>query len=335
MYPGTGQRVLYAEGLRVGYRHFDSLGIEPLFPFGHGLSYTSFEYSNLRVTPNSISENGTVNITVDISNTGTRSGSEVVQLYLGFPKETSEPPQQLRAFQKVTLQPGETRSVTFMLSADAFTFWSAGLNTWAVYPGTYQVVVGASSRDIRQTGSLEITGGSFSGNIIPAESAKLTGGTTISNVYNGYTSDGYIEGFSGEQAAASFVISVEKAGKYNLTTRYTSTLRPGEQNTPRTLSLYVNASKIGQTQFPNLGNWEMWDFKTETVSLQAGDNIVTYQYDPGDSGDIHLDTILVAPYLDPVPNYNLIGIGIGIGFTLLAVIIGVVVLRWRKRTPSQ
>lgn len=301
MYPGKNGQVLYSEGLSVGYRHFDSQDIEPLYEFGYGLSYTTFEYDNLSINPAQVAADGSVTVSVDIKNVGQRAGAEVAQLYLGFPTETSEPPRQLKGFQKVTLQPGEMRRVWFTLPPEAFSFWSAGLGTWVAYPGTYQVMVGSSSRDIRHSGMFDVQGGPLSGAITQAETANLAGDATVAEDQAGYTGSGFVSGFEEAGAAASFTVNVSEAGEYLATARYASTLRPGEQNTPRTLSLYANDARIGRTEFPNLANWDMWDFKTESVQLNAGDNTITYQVDAGDSGDVHLDAIMVAKVVEPAP----------------------------------
>ncbi len=349
MYPGVDGRVLYSEGLRVGYRHFDSRKITPLYAFGHGLSYTTFEYSNLSISPATTATDGSVTVAVDVKNTGQHAGSEVAQLYLGFPSETSEPPRQLKGFQKISLQPGETKSVTFTLSPEAFSFWSAGLEAWVAYPGTYQVMVGASSRDIRQSGTFDVQAGPLAGVITQAEMATLAGGAAVAAEQAGYTGTGFVNGFQKEGAAAAFKLNVAEAGRYNLTLRYASTLRPGKQNTPRTLSLYVNGARLGQTRLPNLANWEMWDFKTEVVLLNAGDNTIVYQYDAGDSGDVLLDAIMLAPAIEskptpintaqaPANTGSTTGTSIWTA-TLLAALVVVVavamVLRWRLRSARK
>jgi hypothetical protein len=149
-------------------------------------------------------------------------------------------------------------------------------------------------------------------------------------------------------AAISFKINVTEAGQYNVTLRYASTLRPGEQNTPRTLSFYANNAKIGQTTLPNLANWDMWDFKTEIVPLNAGDNVITYQYDAGDSGDVHLDAIMVAKTGEPAPipantaqapaDTGSTGTSLWIPILLLALVVLVVVVivvRWRLRSTRK
>lgn len=292
-YPGKNGQVLYSEGLRVGYRHFDSRNIEPLYPFGHGLSYTTFEYGPLNVSPVARADHSVL-IRMDIKNTGQRAGAEVVQLYLGLPVEASEPPQQLKNFQKVSLQPGETKNISFVLTIPDYLFWSAGLGEWVNYPGSYTIMVGSSSRDIRQRGTFEILDSPLGGTITQAESATLSGDVAITKDVPGYMGDGFVNGFQKEGAAASFKVNADLPGQYYLTVRYASTLRPGQQNTPRTLSLYINGAKFAQTKLTNLANWEMWDFASEIVKLNAGENTITYQYDSGDSGDVHLDAIILA-----------------------------------------
>lgn len=300
-YPGVDGHVYYTEGLQMGYRYFDSLDIKPLFPFGYGLSYTTFDYANLNINPADISADGTVTISVDVTNSGTRPGAEVAQLYLGFPPESSEPPSQLKGFQKVFLQPGETRRVSFTVAPQDFSFWSAGLGQWVAYPGSYQVMVGSSSRDIRLRGNFIARGGPLMGTVYQAETATLSGGATIADNQTGYTGTGFVGGYDHAGAAAAIIVKVGSAGKYNVTLRYASAMRLTGSDTPRSLSLYVNGVKVGQTSLPSLANWNTWDFKTETLSLQAGDNTITYQYDPGDSGDVHLDAVLVEKFVKPAP----------------------------------
>jgi beta-glucosidase len=159
-YPGTmdasgARTVHYSEGVFIGYRHYDRAGIAPLFPFGYGLSYTTFGYSNLRVTK---SPAGRVTVEADVTNTGTVAGGEVAQLYLGGPGSpaVSEPPLQLRGFQKVTLQPGATEHVTFTLDARSFSYWDVTSHGWRVAGGPYQIKVGAGSRDLRLQGTVQL-----------------------------------------------------------------------------------------------------------------------------------------------------------------------------------
>ena len=152
-YPGVDGTAEYSEDVFVGYRHFDEQGIEPLFPFGHGLSYTSFGYDEDRpivVDGSAHSSDLGVEVSAQIRNTGPREGAEVVQLYLSAP-ETSVPmpPRQLKGFQKVFLRPGQSQRVSFSLDRRALSYWDTDANDWVLQDGTYRVMLGSSSRDIR------------------------------------------------------------------------------------------------------------------------------------------------------------------------------------------
>ncbi len=157
-YPGVSDVADYSEGVFVGYRYYDENNITPLFPFGYGLSYTSFAFSNLTLSSTDVSSTGTVTASVDVTNTGSVAGAEVAQLYLGIPStNVSEPPKQLKGFQKVFLQPGATQQVTFTLDAQALSYWDVNANGWLVQNGTYQVMVGDSSRNILQQASFTVS----------------------------------------------------------------------------------------------------------------------------------------------------------------------------------
>ncbi len=147
-YPGTRQ-VYYGEGVFVGYRYYDAKNVEPLFPFGHGLSYTTFSYSALRV-PKRARVGQPVTVSVTVTNSGDRAGKEVVQLYVGD-RESSlpRPPKELKGFQKVSLKPGESVIVTFELDERAFSFYDPYRGGWVAEPGEFDILVGSSSRDIR------------------------------------------------------------------------------------------------------------------------------------------------------------------------------------------
>jgi beta-glucosidase len=146
-YPGVGGTAVYSEGLEVGYRWYDAQHVAPLFPFGYGLSYTSFAYSHLRVTP-APGPDGTVTATVDVTNTGSRSGADVAQVYVTDPAAAGEPPIQLKGFQKVSLAPGQTRRLTFTLDQRAFSIWNSDAQDWTRLDGTYTVSVGDSSANL-------------------------------------------------------------------------------------------------------------------------------------------------------------------------------------------
>ena len=157
-YPGVDRRVQYAEGVFVGYRGFDKNKVEPLFPFGHGLSYTTFAYSDLRVSNSSVNASGTVEVSVQVRNTGSRAGAEVVQLYLrDLESSLPRPPKELKGFQRVRLEAGEARTLTFKLDAAAMSFFDPRKGDWVAEPGVFEVLVGASSRDIRLAGRFTLS----------------------------------------------------------------------------------------------------------------------------------------------------------------------------------
>ena len=151
-YPGANNQVNYKDDIWVGYRFTEREKSAPLFPFGHGLSYTSFEYSDVKANKKSMSQEGKLNISVTVKNSGDREGSEIVQLYIGD-KESSvpRPLKELKGFDKVKLAPGESRTVTFTIDSQALRFWDETTNDWKVEPGTFTAYVGASSADIRGT----------------------------------------------------------------------------------------------------------------------------------------------------------------------------------------
>jgi beta-glucosidase len=145
----------YSEGLAIGYRGYDQFGIEPLFPFGHGLSYTSFAYDQLQVEPGTGDGTRAVQVRFTLTNTGARVGAEIAQVYLGLPASTGEPPRRLVGWAKVELEPGETREVTVTLDPEGtshpLSYWNVKTHGWEIASGDYQVYVGTSSRDIRLT----------------------------------------------------------------------------------------------------------------------------------------------------------------------------------------
>ena len=148
-YPGVLERVVYKEGVLVGYRWFDEKGIVPAYPFGHGLSYTTFRYSDLRIRERG---DGGATVAVDITNMGKRAGAEVPQLYLGLPDAgpgVQQPPKALRGFQRLSLRPKQTKTARFRLTVHDLSYWHVPINDWRVAPGCYAVMVGSSSRDIR------------------------------------------------------------------------------------------------------------------------------------------------------------------------------------------
>jgi beta-glucosidase len=149
-FPGDGTTVEYREGVFVGYRYHDAAHVEPLFPFGHGLSYTSFRYGEMQLNQKEFDDDETLTIKINVTNTGTVAGAEVVQLYVSD-KESSvlRPVRELKAFAKVHLNPAETQTVTLTLDQRSFAFWSAKAGRWVVESGDFELSAGSSSRDLR------------------------------------------------------------------------------------------------------------------------------------------------------------------------------------------
>lgn len=146
-YPGVNGVADYSEGLDVGYRWYDAKNIAPLFPFGFGLSYTSFALHDLRVSPVP-DRDGRVTVSVDVTNTGKRAGTDVAQVYLTDPASAGEPPLQLKGFQRVRLNPGQTRRVGFTLDRTAFSIWNSAAQRWSVVDGHFTVRAGDSSASL-------------------------------------------------------------------------------------------------------------------------------------------------------------------------------------------
>lgn len=148
-FPGEKDKVSYREGVFVGYRYYDYREMDVLFPFGYGLSYTTFVYSNLQVDRKEMNDTETLTVTVNVTNTGAFTGKECVQLYVADKESTLiRPRKELKGFEKIELAPGETKTVTFVLGKRAFAYWNAELHDWHVESGEFEILVGKSSRDI-------------------------------------------------------------------------------------------------------------------------------------------------------------------------------------------
>ncbi|HUZ26802.1 MAG TPA: glycoside hydrolase family 3 C-terminal domain-containing protein [Streptosporangiaceae bacterium] len=170
-FPGTGGQVQYSEGIDVGYRWYDARGLTPMFPFGYGLSYTRFSFSQLRAGPSQVRAGSArqvragsarqVRVTARVTNTGRVTGSDVVQLYLSDPAVSGEPPRQLKGFQKVTLRPGQSTTVTFTLDSHDLSYWNQSAGGWVVPAGGFGVYVGDSSAlaDLPLRGGFTVSGG--------------------------------------------------------------------------------------------------------------------------------------------------------------------------------
>ncbi len=168
-YPGEGFVAEHSEGVLVGYRHYDERKVAPRWAFGHGLSYTSFAFSGLRLEPGAAAT-----VSAVVKNTGSRAGTAVPQLYLALPDVSAtvqQPPRALKGYTRVQLAPGQSRRVTFGLDERAFSYWDVGAKGWKVQPGCYGVQVGSSSRDLPLTGTIG-RGAACDGQLVLPASAR-------------------------------------------------------------------------------------------------------------------------------------------------------------------
>lgn len=151
-YPGVDGQVYYKEGIYVGYRWFDTKKVAPRFPFGFGLSYTSFKYGRPVLSGSEMPSDGSLTLTVDVTNTGKRAGKEIVQLYIGDEKcSVDRPVKELKGFEKVALEPGETKRVSFSIQPEDLRFYSEDKHAWMAEPGKFKAYVCASEADVRGT----------------------------------------------------------------------------------------------------------------------------------------------------------------------------------------
>lgn len=149
-YPGVNNQVYYKEGVNVGYRGFEAQGVKPQFPFGYGLSYTTFKYGKPTISSTTMGSDGKITVSTTVTNTGKRAGKEVVQLYIGQEKSSVErPARELKGFEKVSLAPGETKTVTFTVSPEDLMYYSEVNHAWTAEAGKFKAYVCASSEDVR------------------------------------------------------------------------------------------------------------------------------------------------------------------------------------------
>ena len=155
--PQADKRIPYREGVFLGYRHFDRVKTKPLFPFGHGLSYTTFKYSALSVTPAVMPENGLVTVAFEVTNTGKREGAEVAQLYVSDGHApVPRPVKELKGFAKVSLAPSESKRVQITLDRRALSYFDETAKRWKAEPGDFEVLVGSSAQQIELRGKLSL-----------------------------------------------------------------------------------------------------------------------------------------------------------------------------------
>ena len=191
-WPGTNGTVQYSEGIDVGYRWYDAKSLTPLFRFGYGLSYTSFSFSNL--TGSALPPGGAATVTATVTNTGSRAGADVAQLYVTDPAASGEPPKQLEGFARVNLQPGASQTVSFQLTQRNLQYWNSSSNNWATATGSYGIEVGDSDANLPLSAALPVT------------SAQLGQPVTI-------TSPGPQEGIAGAAVAVAVPASDTTSGQ--------------------------------------------------------------------------------------------------------------------------
>jgi beta-glucosidase len=155
-YPGENGRVYYGEGIFVGYRYYEYKDLVPLFPFGYGLSYTDFEYGNVVLSSEQMKSGDKILVSVNVTNVGSVTGKEVVQLYIrDSQSRLVRPLKELKGFAKVQLQPGETQLVNFEIEEDALKFYDDELKQWIAEPGTFELFIGGSSHDLQVAAKFE------------------------------------------------------------------------------------------------------------------------------------------------------------------------------------
>ena len=234
-WPGTATGVVYSEGVDIGYRWYQSAGITPLFPFGYGLSYTSFSFSNEKV--GAFNADGNATVTATITNTGSVAGADVAQMYVGDPAASQDPPEQLKGFQRVTLSPGQAATVTFPLTIHDLASWSPTGNAWEAQAGTYSIKVGDSSASLPLTGSTslaqELTGqvaAGAAGAGTSAANTAVSANVTPNSGVPGAETVGVVnpQGYSSPKGAAvSFTMQAVDSNK-SATLAFTATgLPPG------------------------------------------------------------------------------------------------------------
>ena len=234
-WPGTATGVTYSEGVNIGYRWYQSQNITPLFPFGYGLSYTKFSFSNLKV--GAFNANGSATVTATVTNTGSVAGADVAQMYVGDPAASQDPPEQLAGFQRTTLTPGQSATVSFPLTVHDLASWSAADNAWEAQAGTYSISVGDSSASLPLTGSTslahQLTGqiaAGASGAGVSLANTAVSANVTPNSGVPGAETVGVVNPFgysSPKGAAVSFAMQAQDSSSSQTLTFTATGLPPG------------------------------------------------------------------------------------------------------------
>ena len=232
-WPGSGGSVQYSEGIDVGYRWYDAKGLTPLFPFGYGLSYTTFSFSNLQIGP--LTAGGAATVTATVTNTGSRAGADVAQLYVTDPAASGQPPLALEGFQRVSLGAGASTTVSFPVTQQNLQYWNSTSNAGATSTGNYTISVGDSSASLPLTGTLAVAAGQLGqpvtlanpgpqDNVVnTAASLQLSGRDTTSGQTLAYSATGLPAGVSLNASTGAITGTPTTAG----TTTVTATVKDG------------------------------------------------------------------------------------------------------------
>lgn len=254
-WPGQNGTVQYSEGIDVGYRWYDAKGLTPLFPFGYGLSYTTFSFSNLTV--GTLPAGGASTITATVTNTGSRAGADVAQLYVSDPAASGQPPRQLEGFARVSLQPGASQTVTFRLTQQNLRYWDPGTNNWATSTGSYGISVGDSDAHLPLSGTLSVSSAQLGQPVtitspgpqeglagtsvsVPVSAQDSTGGQTLTFTATGLpsgttiSSSGTISGTPASPGASTVTVTAADGTGASASTSFTWVVLPSGDNVPTT-----------------------------------------------------------------------------------------------------
>jgi beta-glucosidase len=272
-WPGTPTGPVYSEGVDIGYRWYQQQNITPLFPFGYGLSYTKFSFSNLNV--GAFNANGNATVTATVTNTGSVAGADVAQMYVGDPAASLDPPNQLKAFDRVSLNPGQSATVSFPLTIHDLASWSSTGNQWEAQAGAYSIKVGDASNNLLLTGSTslahtltgQVAAGASTAGVAPANTAVSANVTANSGV-PGAETVGVVNPFgysSPKGAGVSFTMqAVDSNTSQTLT--YTATgLPPG-------ITIASNGTVSGSSS--TLGTYTVTVTATDTAGFSGSATFV-------------------------------------------------------------
>jgi beta-glucosidase-like glycosyl hydrolase len=267
-WPGTATGVTYSEGVDIGYRWYQSQNITPAFPFGFGLSYTKFSFSNLKV--GAFNADGDATVTATLTNTGSVAGADVAQLYVGDPSASQDPPEQLAGFQRENLNPGQAVTVTFPLTIHDLASWSSADNAWEAQAGSYSISVGDSSASLPLTGSAslahELTGqiaAGTSGAGVSLANTAVSANVTPNSGVPGAETIGVVNPFgysSAKGAAVSFALQAEDSNPAQTLTFTATGLPPG-------ISIASNGTISGSSS--TLGTYTVTVTATDTEGVSG------------------------------------------------------------------